>query len=111
MLDILDLKDYKSENNRGYRYVLVVFDNISKFGWTVSLKNKNAQTEKDSLESILKNSKSKANLFESDSGKKYYKNNFQNFSSNTNNKHYSRNTSFGAIFAERFIRIIRDLLK
>ena len=31
-LDNLDLKDYRPENKRGYRYVLVVIDNISKFG-------------------------------------------------------------------------------
>ena len=33
--DILDLKDYGPKNNRGYRYVLVIIDNYSKFGWTV----------------------------------------------------------------------------
>ena len=34
-LDILDLEDYGPENNKNYRYVLVVNDNFSKFGWTV----------------------------------------------------------------------------
>ena len=47
-LDILDLKDYGPENNKNYRYVLVIIDNFSKFGWTILLKNKNAQTIKDS---------------------------------------------------------------
>ena len=56
-LDILDLKVYGPKNNRGYRYVLVVIDNFSKFGWTVSLKNKNAQKIKDSFENILIGSK------------------------------------------------------
>ena len=56
-LDILDLKDYGPGNNRGYRYVLVVIDNFSKFGWTVPRKNKNAQTIKDSFENILISSK------------------------------------------------------
>ena len=37
-LNILDLKDYGSENNRGYRYALVIIDNFSKFCWTVPLK-------------------------------------------------------------------------
>ena len=46
---ISDLKDYGPENNRGYRYVLVVFDNFSKFGRTVPFKNENAQTIKKSL--------------------------------------------------------------
>ena len=52
-LDILDLKDYGPKNNRGYRYVLVIIDNFSKYGWTKPLKNKNAQTIKDSFENIL----------------------------------------------------------
>ena len=43
-LDILDIKDYGPENNRGYRFVLVIIDNFSKIGWAVPLKNKNAIT-------------------------------------------------------------------
>ena len=46
-LDILDFKNYGPENNKGYRYALVIIDNFSKFGWTVPLKIKNAQTIKD----------------------------------------------------------------
>ena len=56
-LEILDLKDYGPENNKIYRYVLVIIDNCSKFGWTVPPKNKNASTIKDSFENILINSK------------------------------------------------------
>ena len=110
-LDILDLKDYGPKNNRGYRYVLVTIDNFSKFGWTIPLKNKNAQTIKDSFENILTNSKRKPNLIESDRGKEFYNNIFQDFLNKNNIKLYSRNTSIGAVFAERFNRTIRDLLK
>ena len=45
-LDILDLKVCCPENNRNYRYVLVIHDNFSKFGWTVPLKTKNAINNK-----------------------------------------------------------------
>ena len=110
-LDILDLKDYGPENNRGYRYVLVTIDNFSKFGWTIPLKNKNAQTIKDSFENISTNSKRKPNLIESDRGKEFYNNMFQDFLNKNNIKLYSRNSSYGAVFAERFNRTIRDLLK
>ena len=110
-LDILDLKDYGPENNRGYRYVLVTIDNFSKFGWTVPLKNKNAQTIKDSFENIIINSKRKPNLIETDRGKEFYNNIFQDFLNKNNIKLYSRNSSYGAVFAERFNRTIRDLLK
>ena len=37
-LHILDLKDYGPENNRRYRYVFVVIDSFSKYGWTTPLK-------------------------------------------------------------------------
>ena len=110
-LDILDLKDYGPENNRKYRYVLVVIDNFSKFGWTLPLKNKNAQTIKDSFENILISSKRKPNLIESDRGKEFYNNIFQDFLNKNNIKLYSRSSSHGAVFAERFNRTIRDLLK
>ena len=110
-LDILDLKDYGPKNNRGYRYVLVIIDNFSKFGWTIPLKNKNAQTIKDSFENILISSKRKPNLVESDRGKEFYNNIFQDFLNKNNIKLYSRNSSYGAVFAERFNRTIRDLLK
>ena len=68
-LDILDLKDCSPENNESYRYDLVVIDNFSafdKFGWTLHLKNKNAQTVKDSFRNISMSSKRKPNLIESD---------------------------------------------
>ena len=110
-LDILDLKDYGPENNRGYRYILVIIDNFSKFGWTVRLKNKSAQTIKDSFENILISSKRKPNLIECDRGKEFYNNIFQDFLNKNNIKIYSRNSSYGAAFAERFNRTIRDLLK
>ena len=65
-LDKLDLKDYGPENNRTYRYVLVIIDNFSSFGCTVPLKNKNAQSITKSFEKILINSKRKPIFLEVD---------------------------------------------
>ena len=53
----LDLKVYGPGNNRRYRYVLVIIYNFSKFGWTIPLKNKSAQTLKGSFENIIISSK------------------------------------------------------
>ena len=41
--DLLDLNDYDPKNNKGYWYILVVIDNFSKYGWTISLQNKTGQ--------------------------------------------------------------------
>ena len=57
------------------------------------------------------NSKRKPNLIESDRGREFYNNIFQDFLNKNNIKLYSRNSSLGAVFAERFNRTIRDLLK
>ena len=110
-LDILDLEDYGPENNRGHRYVLVIINNFSKFGGTVPLKNKNAQTIKDSFEIILITSKRKPNLIETDNGGEFYIIIFQDFLNKNKINFNSRNSSYGAVFAERFNRTIRDLLK
>ena len=56
-------------------------------------------------------SKRKPNLIESDRGKEFYNNIFQDFLNKNDIKYYSRNSSFGAVFAEHFNRTIRDLLK
>ena len=108
-LDILDLKDFGPESNRGYRYVLVIIDSFSKFGCTVPLQNKNAQTMKDSCGNILISSK-KPNLIETDREKEFHNNIFQDILNKNNIKIFSRNTSLGAVFAERFNLTIRDLL-
>ena len=88
-----------------------MIDNFSKFGWTVALKNKNAQTIKESFEKISKSSKRKPNLIETVRGKEFYNNIFQDFLNKNNIKIYSRNTDSGVVFAEKFNRTIRDLLK
>ena len=110
-LDILDIKEYGPENNRGYRYVLVVIDNFSRFGWTVSLENKNALTKKNNFENILLTSKRSPNLIQSDRGKEFYNNIFQDFLNKNNIKLYSRNTYLGAVFVEGYNKTIRILLK
>ena len=57
------------------------------------------------------NSKRKPNLIETDRGKEFYNNTFQDFLNKNNIKLYSRNSSYGAVFAERYNLTIRNLLK
>ena len=72
-------KRLRSQKYRGYRYALLIVDNFSKFGWTVPLKIKNAQTIKDSFENFLISSERKPDLIETDRGKEFYINLFQDF--------------------------------
>ena len=56
-------------------------------------------------------SKRKLYLIETVRGKEFDNNISQDFLKHNKIKHYSRNNSLGAVFAERFNRTIRDLLK
>ena len=110
-LDTLDLKGYNFEINIGYRYVLVIIDNFSNFGWTVPLINKIAQTTKVFFESTLISSNRKPKIIETDRGKQVSRNVFQDFLNKNKIKILSRNKSYGAVFAERFNKSIKNLLK
>ena len=109
--DLLDMNDYGPKNNKGYRYILVVIDNFSKFGWTIPLKNKFSQSITDAFSEIIKPSNRKPNLLETDDGKEYVNKIFNEFLNNNNIKTYSRYTDKGAVFAERFNKTLRNLLK
>ena len=107
----MNLKDFGPENVRGFRYVLVVIDSLSKFDWTVPLGNKNDQTKIDSFENIFKTSNRKPNLIETDDGSEFLNRIFTDLLNKIKYKSYSRYTSLEAVFAEIFDRTIRDLLK
>ena len=109
--DLLDMNDYGPKNNKGYRYILVVIDNVSKFGWTIPLKNKFSQSITDAFSEIIKSSNRKPNLLETDDGKEYVNKIFNEFLNNNKTKRYSRYTDKGAVFAERFNKTVRNLLK
>ena len=109
--DLLDMNDYRPKNNKGYRYIFVVIDNFSKLGWKIPLKNKYAQSITDAFSHIVKSSKRKPNLLDTDDGQEYVNKIFNEFLINNNIKIYSRYTDKGAVFAERFDRTIGNLLK
>ena len=109
--DLLDMNDYGIKNNKGYRYILVVVDNFSKFGWTIPLKNKYAQSKTDAFSQTIKKSRRKPNLLETDDGKEYVNKIFSEFLNNHNIKRSSRNTALGAVFAGRFDRTLRNFFK
>ena len=109
--DLLDMNDYGPRNKKGYRYILVVFDNFSKFGWTIPVKNKFSQSITHAFSEIIKSSNRKPNLLETDDGKEYVNKIFNEVLNNNKIKRYSRYTDKGAVFAERFNKTIRNLVK
>ena len=47
-IDLADFSEYKTTNNKGYRFIFVIIDNFSNFTWCVLSKKKqpNSNTRK-----------------------------------------------------------------
>ena len=110
-IDLADFSDYKTSNNKGFRYIFIIIDNFSKYLWAIPLKNKYSQTITNDFSNIITTSKRKPLKLESDRGSEFYNSIFQNFLKTKNIQHYSRYTDKGPSIAERVIRTVRNLLK
>ena len=78
-IDLADFSDYKTSNNKGFRYMFIIIDNFSKLLWCVPLKNKNSQTITVEFSNILTTSKRQPLKIESDKGAEFYNSICQNF--------------------------------
>ena len=74
-----DSLDYKTPNNKGFRYIFVIIDNISKYSWAIPFENKNSQTITNEFSNILTTSKRSPLKIESDRRAECYNSIFQNF--------------------------------
>ena len=110
-IDLADFSDYKTSNNKAYRYIFIIIDNFSKNLWAIPLENKCSKSITNEFSNIITKSKRKPLKLESDRGTEFYNSIFQNFLKSKNIKHYSRFTDKGHSIAERVIRTIRNLLK
>ena len=77
--DLADFSDYKTSNNKTYRYIFFIIDNYSKYLWALPLENKYSKAITDEFSNILTKSKRKPLKTESDHGAQFYNSIFQNF--------------------------------
>ena len=71
-IGLADMIEYKTSNNKGFRYIFIIIDNISKLLWAIPLKNKYSQTITNEYSFILSTSKRSPVKLESDRGKEWY---------------------------------------
>ena len=68
--DLVEMQQF-SKWNKGYRYLLMVLDVFSKYGWIVPLKDKKGETVAEAFKTILKEGRKPQYLW-TDKGKEYY---------------------------------------
>ena len=76
---LADFSDYKTSNNKGFRYIFVIIDSFSKYLWATPLKNEYSQTITNVFSNILTTSKRSPVKLESDRGAEFYIKIFQKF--------------------------------
>lgn len=95
-----------SKWNRGYKYLLMVLDLFSKYGWIVPLKTKTGLEVSKSFESILKKAKPKKLWV--DKGKEYYNKNVLDLLAKNNIEIYSTENEEKSSVCERWNRTIKE---
>ena len=68
--DLVEMQQF-SKWNMGYKYLLMVLDVFSKYGWIVPLKDKKGETVAEAFKTILKEGRKPQYLW-TDKGKEYY---------------------------------------
>ena len=78
-IDLADMIDYKTSNNKGFWYIFVIIDSYSKYLSAIPLENKYSKTITEEFSNILTKSKRKPLKIESDRGSEWYNSIFQKF--------------------------------
>ena len=90
-------KDY----NEGYKFLLLVIDTFSKYGYLIPLKNKKGETVADALKDIFK--KRKPGKLWTDKGKEFYNKDVKDLV-----ELYSTENEEKSSIAERWVRTIKE---
>ena len=106
----VDLADIQliSKHNKGMRYLLCVIDLFSKYAWVVRLKDKKGVSIVNAFQKILDSSKRKPNKTWVDQESEFYNSVFKKFMKDNDISMYSTYNEGKSVFAERFIRTLKN---
>ena len=95
-----------SKWNKGYKYLLMVLDLFSKYGWIVPLKTKTGSEVSGAFETIFQQNKPKKLWV--DKGKEYYNKNVKDLLAKNNIEFYSTENEEKSSVCERWNRTIKE---
>lgn len=107
--DLIDIQKFK-RFNQGYAFILIVIDCFSKYAWTAPLKTKSKGEVTKSFKDILLKSQRHPMNLQTDMGKEFFNDSFQNLTKSLNINHYTTYSIKKASIVERLIRTIKSKL-
>ena len=105
-IDLASLIYYADEND-GYKYLLVVIDIFSHYGWVEPLKDKTANEIMKAFDKVLQEGRIPKRL-RSDSAKDFTSEKFQKYVKSKKITHFVTHTEKQANYVERFIKTLKS---
>ena len=102
LVDMTSLARY----NSGYKYLLTCIDVLSKYAWTVPIKNKTGLALIDAFKQILKCGR-RPHLLQTDKGTEFLNRNFQNLLKKEKIRFFTTQNETKASVVERFNRTLK----
>ena len=103
---IVEMQQF-SKWNKGYKYLLVVIDVFSKYGWIVPLKNEQGETVKEAFQSIFKDGR-KPQFLWTDKGSEFYNKHVKDLLAKNKVTLYSTENQEKSSLVERWNRTIKN---
>ena len=104
--DLVEMQQF-SKWNKGYRYLLMLIDCFSKFGWIVPIKNKTVKSVAEAFEKIFKEGRIPKYLW-TDKGKEFYNKDLKKVLQQHNITFYSTENEEKVSVVERWNRTIKN---
>lgn len=107
-IDLAELIPY-AKSNQGYKYLVMIINAFSKYGWVRAIKSKDRFEVAKAVESIIK-STTPPKLIQTDRGTEFFNEEFKKLMKKYKIKHYSSFSKLKASIVERWIRTIKTNL-
>ena len=105
--DLVEMQKF-SKWNKGIRYLLMVIDVFSKYGWIKVLKNKKTETVYEAFRNIIMESNRKPKMLWTDKGTEFTGKYFRNYLGIKKIKHYYTENKEKSSVVERWNRTIKE---
>ena len=106
-VDLVDMQKF-SEWNKGVKYLLMVIDLFSKYGWIKPLRDKRSETVSKASDEMFETSKRKPKILWSDKGSEFISKHFKEFLKKKDIKLYHTENEEKSNVVERWNKTIKN---